>query len=86
MRDLSRQQLPRQEKWIGGDCSYVGDCYVWAEINYLDSATDYREFLTSNALSPMPPIGELVMLDDGASFPRIILSWLLAACSWLSAV
>jgi hypothetical protein len=80
MRDLSRQE------WIGGNGSHVGDCYVWAEINYLDSATDYREFLPCNAPSPMPPIGELVMLDDGADFPRTILSWLHAVCSWLSAV
>lgn len=86
MRDLTRKDLTRQERWIGGNGSHVGDCYVWSEINYLDSATDYREFLTSNALSPMPPIGELVMLDDGAAFPRTILTWLLATSSWFSAV
>ena len=86
MRDLSRQELPRQEKWIGGNGSPVGDCYVWAEINYLDSATDYREFLRCNAPSPMPLNGELVLLDDGAAFPRTILTWLLATCSWFSAV
>jgi len=86
MRDLSRQELPRPEKWIGGNGSHVGDCYIWVEISYLDSATDYREFLPCNAPAPMPPIGELVMLDDGAAFPRINLSWLLAACSWLFAV
>jgi hypothetical protein len=80
MRDLSRQER------IGGNGSHVGDCYVWAEINYLDSPTDYREFLPSSAPSSMPPIGELVMLDDGATFPRFILSWLLATCSWFSAV
>jgi hypothetical protein len=77
MGDLSRQE------WIGGNWSHVGDCHVWAEINYLDSATDYREFLPCNAPSPVPPIGKLVMLDDGAAFSRTVLSWLLAACSWL---
>jgi hypothetical protein len=86
MRDLSRRELPRPEKWIGGNGSHVGDCYVWAEINYLDSATDYREFLPCNAPPPMPPIGELVMLDDGAAFPQTTFSWLLAACWWLAAV
>jgi hypothetical protein len=40
MRDLSRQELPRPEKWIGGNGSHVGDCYIWVEISYLDSATD----------------------------------------------
>jgi hypothetical protein len=86
MRDLTRQDLTREERWIGGNGSHAGDCYVWAEINYLDSPTDYREFLPSSAPSPMPPIGELVMLDDGATFPRTILTWLLETCSWFSAV
>ena len=30
---------------IGGKFAHVGDCYVWAEIYYLDSLTDYRDFL-----------------------------------------
>ena len=30
--------------------------------------------------------GELVLLDDGAAFPQTILTWLLATCSWFSAV
>ncbi len=25
---------------------HVGDCYVWSEIYYLDSTTDYRECLS----------------------------------------
>jgi hypothetical protein len=25
---------------------HVGDCYVWSEIYYLDSITDYREYLS----------------------------------------
>jgi hypothetical protein len=86
MRDLSRQELPRQEKWNDGNGSHVGDCYVWAEINYLDSATDYREFLAINAPPPTPANGELVMLDDGATLPRNLLNWFLAACSWLAAI
>ena len=42
----------------------VRDCYVWSEIHYLDSPTDYREFL------PQPVVrarratsNEFVMLD-----------------------
>jgi hypothetical protein len=86
MRDLTWQDLTRKESWIGRNGSHVGDCYVWAEINYLDSATYYRELLPRNAPSPMPASGELVMLDDRAAFPQTILGWFLAACSWLSAV
>ena len=29
----------------GGAAIHVSDCRVWAEINYLDSLTDYREYL-----------------------------------------
>jgi hypothetical protein len=43
----------------------VSDCYVWSEIYYLDSTTDYREYL------PGPVVGarkitpnDLVMLDN----------------------
>jgi hypothetical protein len=41
-----------------GANSYIGDCYVWAEIYYLDSTSDYRECLTRQSQS------ELVMLDE----------------------
>jgi hypothetical protein len=41
-----------RQEWIGGNGSRVGDCYIWAEINYFDSATEYREFLPCNAPSP----------------------------------
>ena len=35
----------RYERQAGGVPVHVRDCYVWAEIRYLDSATDYREYL-----------------------------------------
>jgi hypothetical protein len=31
-----------------GQAVPIADCYVWAEICYLDSATDYREYLPGN--------------------------------------
>ena len=46
----------------------VFDLRVWGEINYLDSATDYREYLTP----PGPrtyPLEELEFLDDQVNFP-----------------
>ena len=52
---------------IGGECFHIVDSYVWAEIQYLDSLTDYREFL------PRPPVPQstinydLVMLDCSQS-------------------
>ena len=44
----------------------VGDCYVWAEIQYLDSPTDYREFLPGAPSRLTCATGELVMLDSSS--------------------
>src|SRR3981081_3380125 len=41
---------------MGGEGVHIGDCYVWAEIYYLNSTTDYREYLP----------------QDGADGPRSI--------------
>ena len=35
--------IPRIE--IGGEGIHVRDCYVWTEISYLDSPSDFREYL-----------------------------------------
>jgi hypothetical protein len=34
-----------QRKEIGSEGIHVRDCYVWTEIYYLDSSSDYREYL-----------------------------------------
>jgi hypothetical protein len=34
-----------ERKEIGGEGIHIRDCYVWAEIYYLDSPSDYREYL-----------------------------------------
>ena len=44
--------------------SYVRDCQLWAEIDYLDSPTDYREYLCGQEISPdTSDRSELVMLE-----------------------
>jgi hypothetical protein len=40
-----------QRKQIGGEATYVSDCYVWTEIHYLDSPSDYRECLPQDRYS-----------------------------------
>ena len=45
---------------IGGLAVYVGDCYIWAAIAYLDSPTDYRECLPHGEEQPASRSG-LVM-------------------------
>ena len=69
---------------VGGNEFYVSDCQVWAEIWYLDSPTNYREYIekdssqTPNKLQP--PKAELQMLDELRSPARVmahsIVSWI----------
>src|SRR5258705_12007962 len=40
-----REMTDRKE--IGCGEIHVGDCYVWAEIYYLYSPTDYREYISN---------------------------------------
>jgi len=37
--------MPIPNHDIGGRPMRVTDCYIWSEIYYLDSPTDYREYL-----------------------------------------
>ena len=63
----------------GGAITHVGDCYVWAEIYYLDSASDFREYL------PSPSQSELVMLDELAASPiRIFVQVLTSVAAYLA--
>ncbi|HEY7352781.1 MAG TPA: hypothetical protein VH596_08440 [Terriglobales bacterium] len=50
--------------------AYVGDCYIWASIFYLDSSTDYRECLP-RAVLHNPANDTLVMLGDRALPPTL---------------
>jgi hypothetical protein len=63
---------------IGGQAVHVGDCHVWAEIFYLDSPTNYREYLPHRLGMGLKPCGGgLVMLDELRSWRnRGRLSWL----------
>jgi hypothetical protein len=52
----------------------VSDCYVWTEIYYLDSATDYREYLThgrTDALHTSMLPGDLTLLDPSTTSYRL---------------
>lgn len=55
MDDLGRR--------IGGTAVHIGDAYIWAQINYLDSPTDYREYLPTTTARPWAN-DDLVLLDD----------------------
>lgn len=54
---------------VGGEKGQVADCYIWSEIYYLDSATNFREHLPVNSKSPHSKglTEPLVMLDDACS-------------------
>jgi hypothetical protein len=42
----------------------VRDCYVWSEIHYLDSATDYREYLPQNNIHAPIRRDDPILLDS----------------------
>ena len=49
---------------LGGEAFHIRDCHVWAEIQYLDSPTDYREYLPQGTTSSSARIdSELVITD-----------------------
>ena len=54
---------PSHEEHIGGTAAHVGDCFLWAEIYYLDSRTDYREYLPIHHLQAVRINSPLVMLE-----------------------
>jgi len=50
---------------VGGKPFHIKDCYIWSEIYYLDSETDYRECLPQNAVRPRTiPGDDLELLDS----------------------
>ncbi len=60
--------MVNQYKQIGGKSVHIRDCYIWAEIYYLDSKTDYREYLPERPQAR--PECELVMLDSSWESPN----------------
>ena len=55
---------------IGGQGFHARDFNIWASIFYLDSPTDYRDYLPRDSSKRSPgPAEELVMLD-GSPLPR----------------
>ena len=79
----------------GGSEFRVGDAYVWAEIHYLNSSTDYREYLPKHeTLLDGIRAHPMVLLDnDCARIRRIALyddcrflfrTVLLSILSWAS--
>jgi hypothetical protein len=52
--------IPRED--IGGEGVHVRDCYVWMDICYLDSPSDFREYLPQDRREPNNE--GLVILDS----------------------
>jgi len=54
---------------------HVGDCYVWAEIFYLDSPTNYREYIPRKASHKGIGRGsDFITLDAEATFLGTLLA------------
>ena len=60
--------MPKPNQFRNGKPAIsVHDLRVWGEINYMDSATDYRECLAPPRAQPSAP-AELEFLDDRSRF------------------
>lgn len=70
---------PAERKEIGGEATHIGDCQVWVEIYYLDSQTDYREYLPQKR-APFRP-NKFIPLCSSTSSPRSdfrsVLAWVM---------
>ncbi len=53
----------------------IRDCYVWSEIHYLDSATDYREYLPQNSMHARIRSIDLILLDSSRQSYRHAFPW-----------
>jgi len=50
-------------KRTGGESFRVSECHIWAAISYLDSPTDYREYISQHPPAIRPSLAsEVVML------------------------
>lgn len=58
--------MPTNGSHFGGKSFFVRDSYVWAEIHYLDSPSDYRECLPQY-IRTVRVDSELVFLDSCSS-------------------
>jgi len=85
MADLRRR--------TGGRPFHVGECYVWAAISYLDSPTDYREYLArdSGRIRKLAST-DIVMLDSLTECPgsgtkqRLASGWIVPTLLLLIAI
>ena len=72
------------DKKLGGYSVHVGDCYIWSEIYYLDSPTDYRECLPPHRICPrnIPSGGFSILEPSENNLGHFLLRILvfLAAC------
>jgi hypothetical protein len=67
---------------MGGESVHISDCYVWAEIYYLNSTTDYREYLPQNGADGprTAPLDDWVLLESSERSPgrgaKPLLGWM----------
>ncbi len=61
---------PADHQRFGGESVQIGDCWVWAEINYLDSPTDYREYLPHKCSRPSNIPGTRAVVLEPCAYPR----------------
>ena len=75
---------PTERKQVGEEAVHIRDCRVRAEIYYLDSSTDYREYLPGNRdRLPTRSYDDLIRSDFSipwlGSDPKRVFGWVAPA-------
>jgi hypothetical protein len=72
-----------RKQQAGGEMFHVSDARVWAEINYLDSPTDYREYLLAAGLRGSTLTNDPRLRSDDSCRPPQVTRWFLFLLSGL---
>jgi hypothetical protein len=59
------------DRGVENKAVHIQDCRIWAEIYYLDSPTDYREYLVHGGMELRESCSDLVMLEDSKHLLRM---------------
>jgi hypothetical protein len=66
----------------------IEDARIWAEIKYLDSQSDYREYISGEQYQPL---GDMVLLDRSTRslvsgrtiLPQVLIGVIVLATAWI---
>ena len=84
------QAMLYNDKILGGIPFAVKDARIWAEIKYLDSDTDYREYICCERCHQRLSLDDMVCLDTSGPLvptwtlsPQLLVGIVFLAAAWM---